>query len=141
MVKMALCCGTATPPTVTAPTTPGNRWGRVLPHSTDPAQPQTSPDNPAGAHGVAILRRHFRLSKPPVFPLQILFFSLWHPICTQGAAFVGGHETSSFRYLGANRIEYSLSYRGGKIFPFSWWLNLPVGSVPGSSTGCTEILI
>ena len=62
------------------PRAPGNRWGRVLPHRTDPEQPQTSPDNPAGAHGVAILRRHFRLSKPPVFPLQILFFSLWHII-------------------------------------------------------------
>ena len=96
----------ATPPTVTAPTTPGNRWGRVLPHSTDPAQPQTSPDNPAGAHGVAILRRHFRLSKPPVFPLQILFFSLWHPIFLSGAAFVGCHETSRFRLSEENRSDY-----------------------------------
>ena len=58
--EMALCRGTAAPPTVTTTTNPEYRRGGVLPHGTNTARPQTSIGTPVGARGVTILRRQKR---------------------------------------------------------------------------------
>ena len=60
ILKMALCRGTAAPPTVTTTTNPEYRRGGVLPHGTNTARPQTSIGTPVGARGVTILRRQKR---------------------------------------------------------------------------------
>ena len=106
MVKKALWCGTAAPQTATPAINPMNRRGRVLPHSTDPTEAKRSPGNPAGAHGVTILRRHFRKIETADLSVTLFFFFLRGPICNQGTAFVGRHETSRFRTSVANRSEY-----------------------------------
>ena len=55
ILKMALCRGTAAPPTVTTTTNPEYHRGGVLPHGTNTARPQTSIGTPVGARGVTIL--------------------------------------------------------------------------------------
>ena len=57
---MALCRGTAAPPTVTTTTNPEYHRGGVLPHGTNTARPQTSIGTPVEARGVTILRRQIK---------------------------------------------------------------------------------